>query len=55
VTAPAFTRALKKLKKAGAVRYERGATSTTDRKRPLSIACECYRVTKSEYDGLLNV
>ncbi len=42
-----------KLQQAGVIRYSRGHVSVLDRQRLEERACECYAVTKKEYDRLL--
>ncbi len=41
------------LQKAGLIRYARGRITIVDRPGLESVACECYRVIKREYDRLL--
>ena len=48
-----ITVAALKLQQAGVIRYSRGHVSVLDRGRLEERACECYAVTKREYDRLL--
>ena len=45
--------AMGKLQKQGLVRYSRGHLTILDRKALQGAACECYRITKGEFDRLL--
>jgi CRP-like cAMP-binding protein len=43
------------LRAAGVVHYSRGTVTVTDRAGLEAAACECYRVTRDEYDRLFGV
>ena len=47
--------AMRSLQRKGLVRYSRGHVTILDRKRLQAAACECYEVTKHEFDRLLGV
>ena len=47
------TAAALKLQEAGVISYRRGHISVLDRNRLTQRACECYKVSKREYDRLL--
>jgi hypothetical protein len=47
------TAAARKLQALGAMRYQRGNITVTDRSVLEASACECYAVVKREYDRLL--
>ena len=47
--------AMSSLQRKGLVRYSRGHVTILDRKRLQAAACECYQVTKDEFDRLLGV
>lgn len=47
------TAAALRLQKEGVIRYRRGRISVLDRQRLEQRTCECYAVTKKEYDRLL--
>lgn len=49
----AITAAAKKFQAAGMIRYVRGSITVLDRAGIESIACECYKIVKSEFDRLL--
>ena len=41
------------LQRAGLIRYRQGRVTILDREGLEAAACECYRLTKGEYDRLL--
>lgn len=47
--------AMRSLQRKGFVRYSRGRVTILDRKALQAMACECYSVTKREFDRLLGV
>jgi len=47
------TKVASKLQSAGLIHYNRGRITVLDRPRLEARACECYQVTKSEFDRLL--
>jgi len=47
--------AMRNLQSKGFVRYNRGRVTILDRKALQAMACECYAVTKGEFDRLLGV
>lgn len=47
--------AMRSLQRKGFIRYSRGRVTILDRKRLQAAACECYQVTKGEFDRLLGV
>ncbi|HEV2912417.1 MAG TPA: helix-turn-helix domain-containing protein [Pyrinomonadaceae bacterium] len=48
------TEAAVKLQDAGLIRYGRGNIKIIERERLEQVACECYRMTKNEYDRLFD-
>jgi CRP-like cAMP-binding protein len=53
VRRPSVSQIATKLQKAGAIRYKRGRVKILDRLILEKASCECYRVLKEEYEGLL--
>ena len=49
----AITVAAQKLQAAGMIRYARGSITVLDRSGIESLACECYKIVKDEFDRLL--
>lgn len=49
----AITVAAQKLQAAGVIRYARGSITVLDRSGLESLACECYKIVKDEFDRLL--
>lgn len=49
----AITVAAQKLQVAGLIRYARGSITVLDRTGIESLACECYKIVKHEFDRLL--
>jgi CRP-like cAMP-binding protein len=47
------TIACRALKTAGCIRYVRGKLTVLDRRKLEKLSCECYRVSKGEFDRLL--
>jgi CRP-like cAMP-binding protein len=47
--------AMRSLQRKGLLSYNRGHVTILDRKRLQAAACECYQVTKREFDRLLGV
>jgi CRP-like cAMP-binding protein len=47
------TIASRALKKAGCIEYARGKLTVLDRRKLEKLSCECYRVSKAEFDRLL--
>ena len=53
VRRPSVSVAMASLQKKGLLRYSRGNVTILDRKGLQAAACECYKVTKAEFDLLL--
>jgi CRP-like cAMP-binding protein len=54
VRRPGVSQAAGMLQEAGLISYTRGLIQILDRPRLEAAACECYRMTKEEYDRLFN-
>jgi CRP-like cAMP-binding protein len=50
---PGVTVAMRKLKEAGLIRYRRGIVEVLDHKGLEARSCECYAISKAEFDRLL--